>query len=249
MINDVIIDVKNLYKNYVVKKNINEVLKGVSFQVKKGQVFSLLGNKGVGKTTIIHILATLTTLSEGDILICDYDLKTQAKEVRECISLTNQSIAIDEMFTGRENMFLISNLKHLKNYKSQVNELLELFELNDNADKLVKTYSNSMKRKIDIAMSLLGDPKIILLDEPTLGLDNQSCVLFWKIIENLKKQGKTIFIATTSFEEAKQHSDYIAVLDKGIIIAQGTPKELKNLMTEKDEKDLSVSQDEFIYNK
>jgi len=178
---ETVIRVDNLKKSF----KDNEVLKGVSFRVKAGEVFGLLGSNGAGKTTTVRILATLTTMGAGDVKVCGYDLHRQPNKVREVISLTGQYAAVDEMLTGRENLILVANLRRLKNYKEKIDELLELFDLTKSADKLVKTYSGGMKRKTDIAMSLLGDPKIIFLDEPTTGLDPQSRLKLWDMIKEL----------------------------------------------------------------
>ena len=245
-----IIEVKDLQKSFRVKRKPHDVLKGVNFTVQKGQVFSLLGSNGSGKTTIVRILATLTIADKGQIQICGFDLHKQPHKVRECISLTGQYAAVDEMLTGRENLNLVAELRHLKNYKGKITELLELFNLTSSADKLVKTYSGGMKRKVDIAMSLLGDPKIIFLDEPTTGLDPQSRISLWETIEDLKKGGKTIFLTTQYLEEAERLSDYVAVLDGGVIVAGGTPKELKsalkNVATTEYEKDMPTLEDVFL---
>jgi len=228
-----IIEVTDLKKAF----KANEVLKGVNFYVRRGQVFSLLGSNGAGKTTIVRILATLTTLGSGSVSVCGADLVKQPNKVREVISLTGQYAAVDEMLTARENLRLVANLRHLKNYTQKMEDLLEMFELTQHADKLVKTYSGGMKRKTDIAMSLLGEPEIIFLDEPTTGLDPQSRLRLWDMIENLKNQGKTIFLTTQYLEEAERLADYVAVLDGGVIVAGGTPSELKTAL-----KDVSVAE-------
>jgi len=223
MKSEVIIDVQGLKKSF----GKHEVLKGVDFKVEKGQVFALLGSNGAGKTTIVRILATLSKINEGTVKICGYDLVAEPVRVRSCISLTGQYAAVDEMLTGRENMYLVANLRHLKNFQERVDELIKLFDLSEAANKLVKKYSGGMRRKIDIAMSLLGNPQIIFLDEPTTGLDPQSRLSLWKTIEDLKKGGTTIFLTTQYLEEAERLADFVAVLDNGIIVSSGTPHELK----------------------
>ncbi|MCL2586826.1 MAG: ATP-binding cassette domain-containing protein [Firmicutes bacterium] len=233
-----IIEVKGLRKSF---KN-NEVLKGVSFQVKRGQCFSLLGSNGAGKTTVVRILATLAAKDDGEVNVCGYDLQRQPNKVREVISLTGQYAAVDEMLTGRENLKLVAQLRHLKNYKQRMDELLELFELTASADKLVKTYSGGMRRKTDIAMSLLGDSEIIFLDEPTTGLDPQSRLKLWEMIKELKSQGKTIFLTTQYLEEAEALADYVAFLDGGVIALEGTINELKKSL----EKEMASLQDVFL---
>ena len=226
MSKEIILQVKDLKKSF----GKHEVLKGVDFVVRKGQIFSLLGSNGAGKTTAIRIITTLLGFDAGDVKVCGHDVANEKTKVRECISLTGQYAAVDEMLTGRENLYLVANLRHLKNYKDKVEELLEMFELTEAAGKLVKTYSGGMRRKVDIAMSLLGDPQIIFLDEPTTGLDPQSRLKLWKMIKDLKEKGTTIFLTTQYLEEAEHLGDYIAVLNDGKIIAGGTLKELKKMM-------------------
>jgi len=238
-----IIEVKDLHKSFKVKRKQHDVLLGVNFIVKRGQVFSLLGSNGAGKTTIVRILATLTTMCSGNVKVCDFDLQKQPNKVREVISLTGQYAAVDEMLTARENLNLVAQLRHLKEYKGKITELLELFELTASADKLVKTYSGGMRRKTDIAMSLLGEPEIIFLDEPTTGLDPQSRLKLWDMIKELKKQGKTIFLTTQYLEEAEALADYVAVLDGGVIVKEGTLNELKKSLGDID---LPTLQDVFL---
>ena len=247
---EVVIEVKDLKKSFKSKKQVNQVLKGVNFTVRKGQIFSLLGSNGSGKTTIVRILATLTVANGGEVTVCGHDLSKEANKVRENISLTGQYAAVDEMLTGRENMTLVAELRHLRNYKNRIDELFALFDLTQSADKLVKTYSGGMRRKVDIAMSLLGDPQIIFLDEPTTGLDPQSRLALWGIIESLKEQGKTIFLTTQYLEEAERLADYVAVLDSGVIVSGGTPKELKdalkNIKISEYEKEMPTLEDVFL---
>jgi len=238
-----IIEVRDLRKSFKVKRDRHEVLKGVNFSVKRGQCFALLGSNGAGKTTIVKILATLAIMDAGDIKVCGFDLQKQPGKVREVISLTGQYAAVDEMLTARENLVLVAKLRHLKDYTQRIDELLELFELTKSANKLVKTYSGGMRRKTDIAMSLLGDPQIIFLDEPTTGLDPQSRLKLWDLIRELKSQGKTIFLTTQYLEEAEALADYVAVLDGGVIAAQGTLAELKGSMQEKE---MPTLQDVFL---
>jgi len=250
MVSDTIIEVKDLHKSFEIKRKSFEVLKGVTFVVKRGQVFSLLGSNGAGKTTIVRILATLTMPTKCEIKICGYDLLKQPNKVREVISLTGQYAAVDEMLTGHENLKLVAEFRHLKNYKQRIDDLLELFELTQSADKLVKTYSGGMKRKTDIAMSLLCNPEIIFFDEPTTGLDPQSRLKLWDMIKTLKNQGKTIFLTTQYLEEAEALADYVAVLDGGIIVKEGTinelKKSLKDLETVEYEKEMPTLQDVFL---
>ncbi|MCL1900994.1 MAG: ATP-binding cassette domain-containing protein [Firmicutes bacterium] len=228
----------------------HDVLKGVDFSVAKGQIFSLLGSNGAGKTTVVKILSTLLEFNAGAISICGYDLIKEPNKIRDCISLTGQYAAVDEMLTGRENMHLVARFRHLKDYKSKVTELLEMFELDKAADRLVKKYSGGMRRKVDLAMSLLGDPQIIFLDEPTTGLDPQSRLSLWKTIKDLKNKGTTIFLTTQYLEEAERLSDIVAVLDNGVIVSSGTPQELKmalkNIDGQEYEKDMPTLEDVFL---
>ena len=238
-----IIEVNGLYKSFKNKKQVHPVLKGTSFSVKEGSIFALLGSNGAGKTTAVKILSTLAKLDGGSVKICGYCVDKQAHKVREKISLTGQYAAVDEMLTGRENLKLVAELRGLKDYKSKIEEFLKLFNLTEATDKLVKTYSGGMRRKTDIAISLLGNPEIIFLDEPTIGLDPQSRIALWEVIENLKKNGKTIFLTTQYLEEAERLADDVAVLDGGIIVAQGTVAELKNSLININASDYNAEKD------
>jgi len=245
-----IIEVKDLYKSFKNRKGEVKVLKGTSFRVQEGSIFALLGSNGAGKTTAVRILATLSGADSGDAFVCGFDVSKDAHKARECFSLTGQYAAVDEMLTGRENLKLVAEFRRLKNYKSRIDELLEMFSLTEAADKLVKTYSGGMRRKADIAMSLLGDPKIIFLDEPTTGLDPQSRIALWGIIKSLKAQGKTIFLTTQYLEEAEKLADFVAVLDGGIIVAEGTVEELKaafkNIEVSEYENEMPTLEDVFL---
>ncbi len=221
-----IISIKNLHKSY----GKIPVLKGIDIAIRKGTIFCLLGSNGAGKTTMVKILSTLTSADAGDISICGYDLKKQPKQVRKSISMTGQYAAVDEMLTGRENMHMIGNLFHAKHVKSRTQELLAAFDLSDAADRSASTYSGGMRRKLDIAMSLLGNPKVLFLDEPTTGLDPQNRLAMWKEIRRLKRDGVTVFLTTQYLEEAEQLSDYIVILNDGHIAASGTVHELKSLL-------------------
>lgn len=222
--NETAIEVTSLKKAY---KN-NQVLKGINFTVKKGQIFALLGSNGAGKTTTVKILSTLMKPDEGSAEISGFDIVKESRRVRECISLTGQYAAVDENSTGRENLHMIGSLRHLKDKKKQTDELLQRFELKDAADKRVSTYSGGMCRKLDLSMSLMGRPDVIFLDEPTTGLDPQSRLAMWKIVKSLSESGTTIFLTTQYLEEAERLADYIAILNDGIIAAEGTVNELKN---------------------
>lgn len=207
-------------------KNV-KVLKGVNLSVKKGSIYALLGSNGAGKTTIIKILSTLTYLDSGKAEICGYNLMRQPDKVREQISLTGQYTAVDEVLTGRDNLRLIGALRHLPDVNAKTEELLKRFRLEDAAGRQVSTYSGGMRRRLDIAMSIMGEPSIIFLDEPTTGLDPQSRSGMWNIIKELAGSGATILLTTQYLEEAEHLADRIAILDDGVIVAEGTPQELK----------------------
>jgi len=223
---DKIIEVKNLKKSF----KQNQVLKGVDFHIYKGKIFALLGSNGAGKTTCVKILSTLTKADSGSATICGYDVFKQANDVRGRISLTGQYAAVDEMLTGRENLHLISKLKHLPDFNKQTDKLLALIHLEDAADKLVAEYSGGMRRRLDIAMSLLGNPQVIFLDEPTTGLDPQNRIAMWDMIAKLAENGTTILLTTQYLEEAEYLADHIAILHDGVITAEGSPEELKKIL-------------------
>jgi len=221
-----IISVKGLQKSF--KKN--HVLKGVDFNVKKGSIFALLGSNGAGKTTAVRILSTLSKADGGTAKICGYDVARQDGKVRECISLTGQYAAVDEVLTGRENLKLIAALKHLPNAAEKSAAMLKSFRLEHAADRATSTYSGGMRRRLDIAMSLMGDPQVIFLDEPTTGLDPQSRLAMWDMVKGLSGDGKTVFLTTQYLEEAEYLADHIAILHNGKITAEGTPDELKTML-------------------
>lgn len=221
-----VISVSNLEKSY---KNV-DVLKKISFSVQKGSIFALLGSNGAGKTTTIRILATLLKPDGGDAQICGADVATQGNDVRAAISLTGQSAAVDDILTGRENLRLIAKLRHLADANKIADELLERFGLTDAADRALSTYSGGMRRRLDLAMSLIGNPAVIFLDEPTTGLDPQSRMAMWKIIRELAGGGTTVFLTTQYLEEAEQLADQIAILNEGKIVADGTVEELKKML-------------------
>ncbi|MBC1400793.1 ATP-binding cassette domain-containing protein [Listeria booriae] len=223
---ETVISVNNLEKSY---KNV-DVLKKINFTVKKGSIFALLGSNGAGKTTTIRILTTLIKPDRGDAQVCGADVVKQGNKVREAISLTGQSAAVDDILTGRENLRLIAKLRHLANAKEVADELLERFNLTYAADRALATYSGGMRRRLDLAMSLVGTPSVIFLDEPTTGLDPQSRMAMWKIIRELADGGTTVFLTTQYLEEAEQLADQIAILNEGTIVADGTVAELKQLL-------------------
>ena len=226
---ETMIDVSGLKKSY----KANHVLKDVSFTVRKGSVFALLGSNGAGKTTVVKILSTLMKSDSGKATINGFDVVRQGYYVRECISLTGQFTAVDEVLTGRENLNLIGQLKRLNNVKNKVNEWLSFFHLQDAADSKVSTYSGGMRRRLDIAMSLMGKPQIIFLDEPTTGLAPQNRIAMLDLVKELAAGGTTVFLTTQYLEEAEYLADYIAILHGGKILAEGTPQYLKTIMPQR----------------
>jgi len=205
------------------------VLDGIDLDVREGTVFSLLGPNGAGKTTTVNVLTTLTAADGGTARVAGHDVAAGAKAVRAAIGVTGQFAAVDELLTGQENLQLIADLKHLGGRESKrvIGGLLERFDLTESAGKLVSAYSGGMRRKLDLAMTLVGRPRIIFLDEPTTGLDPRSRRTMWEIVRGLVADGVTVFLTTQYLEEADQLADRIAVLDKGRLVAQGTPGELK----------------------
>lgn len=223
--NDIVIQVKNLRKSF----KETEVLKGVDFEVRKGEIFALLGSNGAGKTTTVNILSTLLKPGSGTAEICGFDVVRQPDKVRENISLTGQFAAVDGILTGQENLILIAKLRNVKNHAQIADELLDRFGLSDAGNKRAATYSGGMTRRLDIAMSLIGTPAVIFLDEPTTGLDPVGRLEVWKTIKELADGGVTILLTTQYLEEAEQLADRIAILHGGTIIASGTLEELKKL--------------------
>lgn len=223
---EAVIVVRGLKKAY----KQTPVLNDVSFTVQRGSIFALLGANGAGKTTTINILATLLAADAGSASICGYDVDQQSDKVREQISLSGQFAAVDEILTGRENLIMIAELRHLERPKQTANMLLDDFDLHAVADRPVTTYSGGMRRRLDIAMSLVDHPPVIFLDEPTTGLDPQSRNAMWQIIRNLARSGTTVFLTTQYLEEADHLADQIAILNDGKIVARGAPAELKKLL-------------------
>ncbi|WP_406463167.1 ATP-binding cassette domain-containing protein [Streptomyces sp. NBC_01622] len=208
------------------------VLDGIDLAVPAGTIFSLLGPNGAGKTTAVKILSTLVTADAGELRIGGHDLATDAQAVRAAIGVTGQFSAVDGLITGEENMLLMADLHHLSKEEGRrtAAELLERFDLTEAAKKPASTYSGGMKRRLDLAMTLVGNPRIIFLDEPTTGLDPRSRHTMWQIIRELVTSGTTVFLTTQYLEEADQLADLIAVLHNGRIAAQGTAAELKRLI-------------------
>lgn len=206
-----------------------EVLKGVNLVVKRGTMLALLGPNGAGKTTIVRILSTLLEPNGGEVRVNNLDVVKEADEVRHTIGLTGQYAAVDEYLSGRQNLEMMGRLYHLskEDSKRRAQELLEQFDLVDAAERSAKTYSGGMRRRLDLAASLVATPPIIFLDEPTTGLDPRSRLAMWEVIEQLMKGGSTILLTTQYLEEADKLADRIAVIDQGLVIAEGTADELK----------------------
>lgn len=226
---DLAISIKGLEKSY---KNI-PVLKGIDLNVKKGNVFALLGSNGAGKTTMIKILTTLLKADKGDIFVCGVNLQKEPQLIREKISLTGQNVAVDEILTGRENLELVAKLRHLPNRKKVVEESLRQFDLLEACNRPLSTYSGGMKRRLDLAMTVLGSPELIFLDEPSVGLDPETRLVLWDVIREMTNAGITIFLTTQYLEEAEQLADEIAILHDGKIIVQGTMADLKEILPPK----------------
>ena len=219
------IQVNGLQKSY----EKLQVLKGVDLEVEKGRIFALLGSNGAGKTTVIRILTTLLKQDGGTAAVNGFDVASKPDSVRQSISLTGQFAAVDEILSGRENLVMIARLRHLKDPNQIADELLSRFGLADAADRRVATYSGGMRRRLDIAMSLVGKPQLIFLDEPTTGLDPEARLEVWKTVKELARNGTTVFLTTQYLEEAEQLADRIAILHEGRIIANGTLADLKKL--------------------
>ncbi len=207
-----------------------DVLQGVDFEVSRGSIFALLGSNGAGKTTLVRILSTLLKADSGSAAVAGFDVAAQPKQVRQAISLTGQFTAVDEVLTGRENLVMMARLRHVRPAATTADDLLARFGLSDAANRRVATYSGGMRRRLDIAMSLIGDPAVLFLDEPTSGLDPQSRLEVWACIRELAGQGTTVLLTTQYLDEAEHLADRIAILHDGRIIANGTLAELKELL-------------------
>jgi ABC-2 type transport system ATP-binding protein len=225
MTTDAAIKVKGLQKSF---KELR-VLRGVDFEVAPGSIFALLGSNGAGKTTTVNILSTLLNADAGTAIVNGFDVAAQAADVRESISLTGQFAAVDEILTGRENLVLVARLRHLTGAGEIADGLLARFQLTDAAQRRVSTYSGGMRRRLDIAMSLIGNPPVIFLDEPTSGLDPEARLEVWNSVRELAGRGTTVLLTTQYLDEAEQLADRIAILHQGRIIAGGTLAELKQL--------------------
>ena len=207
----------------------NVILDGLEFAVERGSVFALLGPNGAGKTTMVRILATLLEADHGTIRVAGHDVTREADAVRAAIGVTGQFSAVDDLLTGRENLALMADLHHLSRPagRQRIDELLERFELADAADRMAMTYSGGMRRRLDLAMTLIGSPQVIFLDEPTTGLDPRSRRTMWEIVESLADDGTTVFLTTQYLDEADKLADRVAILDRGRLVAEGSAQELK----------------------
>jgi ABC-2 type transport system ATP-binding protein len=223
---DPAIRVRGLEKSY---KELR-VLRGVDFEVARGSIFALLGSNGAGKTTVIKILSTLLVADAGTARVNGFDVATQAAGVRESVSLTGQFAAVDEILSGRENLVLVARLRHLKDPGVIADDLLRRFSLTEAGTRRSATYSGGMRRRLDIAMSLIGNPPVIFLDEPTAGLDPEARTEVWQAVKELAEGGTTVLLTTQYLNEAEQLADRIAILHEGRIIVNGTLAELKQLL-------------------
>jgi len=206
------------------------VLKGVDLDVEAGSIFALLGSNGAGKTTVIRILSTLLHADAGSASVAGFDVATRGAEVRAAISLTGQFAAVDEVLSGRENLILVARLRHLPDAAGIADDLLARFSLVEAGARKVATYSGGMRRRLDIAMSLIGNPPVIFLDEPTTGLDPEARLEVWAAVRELAAGGTTVLLTTQYLEEAEQLADRIAILHEGRILVNGTLAELKKLL-------------------
>ncbi len=206
------------------------VLRGVDLDVEKGSILALLGSNGAGKTTLVRILSTLLTADAGTASVCGFDVASEPLRVRESISLTGQFAAVDEVLTGRENLVLVARLRHLPDPGSVADALLARFRLTDAGGRRAATYSGGMRRRLDIAMSLVGDPAVIYLDEPTTGLDPEARLEVWDVVRRLADAGTTVLLTTQYLDEAETLADRVAILHDGRIIADDTLDGLKRLL-------------------
>jgi ABC-2 type transport system ATP-binding protein len=226
MTTDAAVRVEGLVKSF---KDL-EVLRGVDFEVARGSIFALLGSNGAGKTTVVRILATLLRADAGSAAVHGFDVAEQAGKVRESVSLTGQFAAVDDVLTGRENLVLVARLRHLPDAGDVADALLARFQLAEAGGRRVATYSGGMRRRLDIAMSLIGDPPVVFLDEPTTGLDPEARLEVWQAVRDLAAHGTTVLLTTQYLDEAEQLADRIAILHEGRILENGTLAELKALL-------------------
>ncbi|MEY9928572.1 ABC-2 type transport system ATP-binding protein [Catenulispora sp. GP43] len=220
------IRVQGVEKSY---KNL-KVLRGVDFEVQPGSIFALLGSNGAGKTTLVKVLSTLLRPDAGTASVNGFDVVGQAGQVRESISLTGQFTAVDDVLTGRENLVLVAKLRHLPHPGRVADEMLERFALTEAGARRAMTYSGGMRRRLDVAMSLIGSPAVIFLDEPTTGLDPEGRQEVWSTVKELAGRGTTVLLTTQYLDEAEQLADRIAILHEGRIIVNGTLAELQELL-------------------
>jgi ABC-2 type transport system ATP-binding protein len=220
------LDVRGIVKSY----DDVEVLRGVDLAVPAGTIVALLGSNGAGKTTLVRILATLIPADAGTASVAGHDVRRDPEGVRESISLTGQFAAVDEVLTGRENLVLIARLRRVPDARGVAAALLDRFGLTDAADRRVSTYSGGMRRRLDLAMSLIGSPRVVFLDEPTTGLDPQARLEVWACIRELAAEGTTVLLTTQYLDEAEQLADRIAILHQGRILIDGTLAQLKELL-------------------
>jgi len=207
-----------------------QVLRGVTLDVTRGSVFALLGSNGAGKTTVVRVLSTLLRADAGTATVAGFDVATQPGRVRESLSLTGQFAAVDEMLTGRENLLLIARLRHLAEPRAAAQALIDRFGLGDAADRKASTYSGGMRRRLDIAMSLIGRPPVVFLDEPTTGLDPEARIEVWRSVKQLAQDGTTVLLTTQYLDEAEELADRIAILHRGRILVEGSLEELRRLL-------------------
>jgi len=220
------ISVRGIEKSY---KDL-AVLRGVDFEVERGGIFALLGSNGAGKTTMVRILSTLLQADAGTATVLGHDVAREGLSVREVISLTGQFAAVDEILTGRENLVLVAKLRHVPDPGGVADELLAAFRLTEAGGRKAGSYSGGMRRRLDIAMSLVGHPEVIYLDEPTTGLDPEARLEVWEVVKGLAAGGTTVLLTTQYLDEAEHLADRIAILHEGRIIANGTLAELKRLL-------------------
>ncbi|MCP2266572.1 ABC transporter ATP-binding protein [Promicromonospora thailandica] len=225
------IRVRDLRKTYHQKQGGDlPVLRGVDLEVARGSIVALLGSNGAGKTTMVRILSTLLAADGGTAHVNGFNVAARAADVRESISLTGQFAAVDEVLTGRENLVLVARLRHVPDPAGTATDLLARFSLTEAGDRRAGTYSGGMRRRLDIAMSLIGDPQVVFLDEPTTGLDPQARIDVWRTVRTLAENGTTVLLTTQYLDEAEQLADRIAILHEGRIVVDGTLAELKALL-------------------